>query len=77
MATASEVWQARISGELAELLREDAVVLGLDSRTDIVKEGLRLLHQSAAEERMARSVDKFYGSTPPASSIGVRSPGSS
>ena len=77
MATVSEVWQARISTEQAERLRKDAVVLGLDSRTDIVKEGLRLLHQHAAEERMARSVDDFYGLTPPVPSIGVRRRGTS
>ena len=68
---ASEVWQARIGHELASQLRADAEVLGLDGRTDIVKTGLELLHRRAAEERMARSVDEFYGGATPALPIGV------
>lgn len=67
----SEVWQARIGPELAAQLREDSVVLGLDSRTDIVKAGLQLLHSRAAEERMARSVDEFYNGANPPLPIGV------
>jgi hypothetical protein len=68
----SEVWQARIGGELAEQLREDAELLGLDGRTEIVKQGLLLLHQQAAQERMARSVEDFYGDAAPPRGIGVR-----
>ena len=68
----SEVWQARIGAELAAQLREDAELLGLDSRTDMVKEGLRLLHQVAAQERMARNVEEFYGGKEPPLPIGVR-----
>lgn len=69
---ASEVWQARIDRDLAVELRADAAVLGLTGRTDIVRAALRLLHQRAAEERMARSVDEFYrGETPPLP-VGVR-----
>lgn len=71
-AGASEVWQARIDRELAAELRADAVVLGLDGRTDTVRAGLRLLHQRAAEERMARSVDDFYGGQTPPLPVGVR-----
>ncbi len=70
-AAASEVWQARIGRELAEQLRADADVLGLDGRTDIVKAALALLHQQAAEERMARSVADFYGDAPPPLPLGV------
>lgn len=63
---ATEVWQARIGRGFAEQLQQDAAVLGLDGRTDIVKAGLQLLHRRAAEERMANSVDSFYaGATPP------------
>lgn len=69
--TTSEIWQARIGPELAAQLREDADVLGLSGRTDIVKAALQLLHRQAAEERMARSVDSFYGGAEPALPIGV------
>jgi hypothetical protein len=67
----SEVWQARIGPDLAEQLRADAGVLGLQGRTDIVKAALELLHKRAAEERMAQSVDTFYGDTPPPLPVGV------
>lgn len=69
---ASETWQARISYDLAAQLRSDAEVLGLDGRTEIVKAALELLHRRAAEERMARNVDAFYGHTQPPLPIGVR-----
>lgn len=68
----SEVWQARIGLELAAELRADAAVLGLDGRTDMVRAALRLLHQRAAEERMARDVDDFYDGTTPPLPVGVR-----
>lgn len=71
---ASEVWQARIGRDLAEQLRADAEVLGLEGRTDIVKAALALLHRRAAEERMARSVDDFYGDTPAPLPLGVEPP---
>ena len=69
---ASETWQARISHELAAQLRDDAELLGLDGRTEIVKAALELLHRRAAEERMARSVDDFYGDRDIPLPIGVR-----
>jgi hypothetical protein len=69
---ASETWQARISHERAAQLRQDAEVLGLDGRTEIVKAALELLHRRAAEERMARSVDDFYGDRVPPLPVGVR-----
>lgn len=69
---ASETWQARISHDLAAQLRSDAELLGLDGRTEIVRAALDLLHRRAAEERMARSVDDFYGDNEPALPIGVR-----
>jgi hypothetical protein len=68
----SETWQARITHDLAAQLRIDAAVLGLDGRTEIVKAALELLHRRAAEERMARSVDAFYGDEQPSLPIGVR-----
>jgi hypothetical protein len=67
----SEIWQARIGRDLAEQLRADAEVLGLDGRTDIVKAALGLLHRQAAEERMAQSVDEFYGESTPPLPLGV------
>lgn len=69
---ASETWQARITHELAAQLRDDAELLGLNGRTEIVKAALELLHKRAAEERMARSVDSFYAGREPALPIGVR-----
>jgi len=69
---ASETWQARITHEMAAQLREDAELLGLDGRTEIVKAALELLHRRAAEERMARSVDDFYGDRDIPLPIGVR-----
>lgn len=69
--SSTEVWQARIGREFAEQLHADAETLGLDGRTDIVKTALRLLHQRAAEERMARSVDEYYGDKTPPLPIGV------
>jgi len=69
---ASETWQARITHELAAQLRDDAELLGLDGRTEIVKAALELLHKRAAEERMARSVDSFYAGREPALPVGVR-----
>lgn len=73
----SEVWQARIGAELAEQLRSDAEVLGLDGRTDIVKAALELLHRRAAQERMARSLDEYYGDSAPPLPLGVIPPDAS
>lgn len=67
----TEVWQARIGTRLAEQLREDSEILGLEGRTEIVKAALQLLHRRAAEERMARSVDAFYGGATPPLPVGV------
>ncbi len=67
----TEVWQARIGHELAAQLRDDAEVLGLSGRTDIVKAALQLIHRRASEERMARSVADFYGDAEPPLPIGV------
>ena len=70
--SSSEVWQALIDHELATDLRADAEVLGLSGRTGIVRAALSLLHQRAAEERMARDIDAFYGGDRPPLPIGVR-----
>jgi hypothetical protein len=67
----TEVWQARIGREFAAQLHADADVLGLEGRTDIVRAALALLHRSAVEQRMAHSVDEFYGDDIPPLPIGV------
>lgn len=68
----SETWQARISHEMAAQLRSDADLLGLEGRTEIVKAALELPHRHAAQERMARNVDEFYGDREPPLPVGVR-----
>ena len=68
----TEVWQARFDADLAAAFREDSAVLGLKGRTEIVRTALELLHQRAAEERMARSVEDFYGDRTAPLPIGVR-----
>ena len=70
-AAGTEVWQARIGTDFAAQLKKDAVVLGLEGRTDIVKAGLQLLHRQSAEMRMARTVEEFYGPDTPPLPIGV------
>jgi hypothetical protein len=67
----TEVWQARIGREFAAQLYADANILGLQGRTDIVKAALAMLHRNAAEQRMARSVEEFYGEDIPPLPIGV------
>lgn len=66
------MWQARSDRELAARLRAGSEVLSLKSRTDISNAALALLHQRAAEERMARSVDEFHGGAVVPLPIGVR-----
>lgn len=68
---ASETWQARISHDRAAQLRRDAEILGLEGRTEIVRAALDLLHRRASEERLARSIDDFYGDAEPPLPIGV------
>ncbi|MGI8948041.1 MAG: ribbon-helix-helix protein, CopG family [Ornithinimicrobium sp.] len=70
---ASETWQARVPHDLAAQLRRDAELLGLQGRTEIVRAALELLHRQAAQERMAQSVEHFYGSEEPPLPVGVRS----
>ena len=69
---ASVIMQARIDGEFARTLVErDAVVLGLDGPSDLVREGLRLVHQQAQEQAMADSYDEFYVGKPAPLPAGV------
>lgn len=57
----SEIWQARIPSQLARELEKDAEVLGLEGRSEIVREALARLHKVAAAQRMADEIDKYYG----------------
>ena len=53
--------QARVDVSFARELAIDAEVLGLHSTSEVVREGLRLVHKQALELAMARSYDEFYG----------------
>lgn len=56
------VLQARVdSGFAEELLERDAVILGLDGASEVVREGLRLVHRRALEQALVDSYDAFYG----------------
>jgi hypothetical protein len=48
----------------ARELEQDAAVLGLHSTSELVREGLRLVHKQARELAMAVSYDEFYGGEP-------------
>lgn len=65
------MWQARITRTFAEKLREDAELLDLATRTDIVKTALEMLHRRAEQERMGRSIEEFYQGKAPPLPIGV------
>ncbi len=57
--------QARVEESFAtELLERDAPVLGLSGASELVREGLRLLHRQAREQAMADSYDEFYEGKP-------------
>jgi hypothetical protein len=58
----SVILQARVEvGFAEELLAHDAVVLGLDGPSDLVREGLRLVHRRAQEQALIDSYGDFYG----------------
>jgi hypothetical protein len=55
------VIQARIDSEFAEeLLARDANILGLDGASELVREGLRLVHRQAQEQALINAYDAFY-----------------
>jgi hypothetical protein len=57
--------QARVdAGFAAELLENDASVLGLSGMSEVVREGLRLLHRRARELALAAEYEQFYGGQP-------------
>jgi hypothetical protein len=54
--------QARIDvGFARELVGHDAAVLGLEGPSELVREGLRLVHRRAREMDLAAAYDEFYG----------------
>lgn len=60
--TPSVILQARVEGDFAEeLLAHDAVVLGLDGPSEVVREGLKLIHRRAQEQALIDSYDAYYG----------------
>lgn len=59
--TTPEIVQARLSPEDVMQLDDDRRVLGLATRSDAVREGLRLLHKTARYAALAREYDDFYG----------------
>jgi hypothetical protein len=63
--------QARVDATFArELIEVDAAMLGLHGSSELVREGLRLLHKQARELAMAASYDEFYDEEPaPASEV--------
>jgi hypothetical protein len=59
--TSSVILQARVDGNFAEeLLAHDAAVLGLDGPSEVVREGLKLVHRRAQEQSLIDSYDAFY-----------------
>jgi Arc/MetJ-type ribon-helix-helix transcriptional regulator len=53
--------QARVSEADARRLDVDANELGLQNRSEAVREGLRLLHRRARQAALAHDYDDFYG----------------
>lgn len=60
----SQIIQARVPEAVVDQLSADAQVLGLESTSDAVREGLELLHRKAQQVRLAKSYDDFYGGEP-------------
>src|SRR4051794_18610575 len=57
----SVIMQARVDAAFAEeLLHTDAPVLGIDGASELVREGLRLVHRRAQEQALIDSYDTYY-----------------
>jgi hypothetical protein len=71
VGTGTVTMQARVDAIFArELIEVDAAVLGLHGSSELVREGLRLLHKRARALAMAASYDDFYDEEPaPASKV--------
>jgi hypothetical protein len=66
-ASGTVTMQARIDvGFARELVEHDAAVLGLEGPSELVREGLRLLHRRASEMALGTAYDEFHaGGTAP------------
>lgn len=53
--------QARLSEDDAQRLDADMQTLGLRSRSEALRTGLRLLHRHARHAGLAKEYDEFYG----------------
>jgi len=68
----SVIMQARIEAGFARaLVEQDAVVLGLEGPSALVREGLRLVHERAREAAMVAAYDEFYAGVPAPLAAGV------
>jgi hypothetical protein len=56
--------QARVPRETAAHVAADAEILGLEGVSDVIREGLRLVHRRAALVALAQQYDDFYGGEP-------------
>jgi len=66
------IMQARVDEAFARaLVEEDAVVLGLEGPSGLVREGLRLVHERAREAAMASAYDDFYAGNRAPRPVGV------
>ncbi|MGH8893489.1 MAG: hypothetical protein ACRDWY_09320 [Actinomycetes bacterium] len=66
------IMQARVDQGFARaLVEQDAVVLGLDGSSALVREGLRLVHERAREAAMVAAYDEFYAGQPAPLPAGV------
>ncbi len=61
---ATHIVQARVNDQVLEQLTADAATLGLDNTSAALREGIELLRRKAAQVRLARSYDDFYGGEP-------------
>lgn len=65
MVVGTVTMQARVDADFAaELLENDAPVLGLGGMSEVVREGLRLVHKRARALALAAEYDDFYGGQP-------------
>jgi hypothetical protein len=53
--------QVRLTSREWEDLQETMHLLSLESTSDALREGLRLLHYEAKAEAMARNISRYYG----------------
>jgi len=56
--------QARVPREMADHVAADAKALGLDGVSEVIREGLRLVHRRARLVSLAQEYDDYYGGKP-------------